>query len=118
MKQNATSDTNLLKRSSLDIQLLPENDEDKRVAALLSKKLDTSRSITENTALIRKNIIASPSLPSTFDLSKEKKAMKVLASRSITDIGIKRSMKSTDIMNEPDRKKTSLVEYTSSSDTD
>lgn len=107
----------LLIKSSLDIPLLPENDEDKRVASLLSKKLDPTRSITENTALIRKNLVASPSLPSTFDLSKERKAMKALTSTN-KDIGIKRPMKNTNVLDEPNEKKKSLVEYESSSDTD
>lgn len=122
MKQSSIVDKNLLKKSSLDITLLPEHDDDKRVAALLSKRLDPTRSITENSALIRKNIIASSSLPSSFNLIKEKKAMKVLSSQANKDIGIRPISKTAELNVEPENKKlktvSSLVEYGSSSDTD
>lgn len=85
----------MLKKSSLDIPLLAERDEDKKMASLLSMKLISSKSVAENTNVIRKNILLESSLPTTsFCRSKEFKAVKIL-NKEKQSLGIipKRSLK-------------------------
>lgn len=83
LKQKAATDEALLKKSSLDIPLLPVQDEDKRIAALLSQRLKPAESIERNTDNLRKRLIMSSSLPmSSFTPEKERKALKLLGSGS------------------------------------
>ncbi|KAJ1523699.1 hypothetical protein ONE63_001533 [Megalurothrips usitatus] len=56
-------DALLLTKSSLSINLLPENEEDKRLASLLS--LAPSKSMVENQETARDNIMNRPALPSS-----------------------------------------------------
>lgn len=112
----------MLKKSSLDIPLLTERDEDKKMASLLSMKLVSTKSVAENTDLIRKNILLESSLPSSsFCRSKELKAVKALSKEKLS-LGIvpKRSLKDN-IAEEPKKSKliASIVEdYDSGSSSD
>lgn len=117
LKKKATQDSKLLKKSSLDIPLLPEREDDKKIASLLSMKLTSSKSITENTDLIRKNILSESSLPtSSFSRSKELKAIKVLGKEKHS-LGIKVKRKDNEVCKKKKPKLvTSLVgDYGSSS---
>nr|CAI5828402.1 unnamed protein product [Callosobruchus analis] len=81
LKKQVENDNMLLKKSSLDIPLLPERDEDIKVASLLSMKLKPGKSISESTDEIRKRIISESSLPTcNFSRIKEEKAVKMLNS--------------------------------------
>ncbi|KAG5874924.1 hypothetical protein JTB14_019592 [Gonioctena quinquepunctata] len=88
MNQKKTKDKLLLKKSSLDIPLLAEREEDKKYASLLSMKLKPSKSISEVTEALRNEIISQSSLPmSNFSRNKAEKAMKILNSGK-KDLGI------------------------------
>ncbi|CAH2011146.1 unnamed protein product [Acanthoscelides obtectus] len=88
LKKQVAKDNMLLKKSSLDIPLLAEREEDKKVASLLSMKLKSNKSIAENTDQIRKKIISESSLPaSNFSRIKEEKAVKMLTSAK-KDLGV------------------------------
>lgn len=79
LKTSAALDKALLIKSSLDIPLLPEREEDKRMATLLSMKLKPSLDISTNTELSRKRILNAPSLPTattSFTTCKRLKALK------------------------------------------
>lgn len=114
----AAHDNLLLKKSSLDIPLLPERDDDKKMASLLSMKLNSSKSVAENTDAIRKNILFESSLPtSSFSRSKEVKALKVLGKEK-QKLGIipKRSHQDNAVgENKKMKLTTSLVDYYGSS---
>jgi coiled-coil domain-containing protein 130 len=90
VKQAVSQDNVLLKKSSLDIPLLAETEEDKKMASLLSLKLKPSKDITENTESLRRKIISTSSLPtSNFSIAKEIKAVKFLSSCTTKkDLGI------------------------------
>lgn len=88
MKQTAVKDGEILSKYSLDIPLVPEREEDKRIATLLSMKLKPSVDIVAKTELSRKRIISSSSLPSSFTLDKEKKVMRILNSASLKGMNI------------------------------
>lgn len=138
IKQTKTADKVLLKKSSLDIPLLAETEDDKRIAHLLSKKLSSSKNIVENTELARKKIISRSSLPCTFTTGQEKKALRLLNNNLSRTIGIRKlekqyenpegrssfaDGKSSTSLNETNaNKKTKLshplVAYESSSDTE
>ncbi|XP_031334062.1 coiled-coil domain-containing protein 130 homolog [Photinus pyralis] len=78
-KTSIAKDNALLKKSSLNIKLVPEAEEDKQLAAVLSLKLKPKLDAEKTTELIRKNIISESSLPCTsFTPAKERKAIKVL----------------------------------------
>ncbi|XP_066147577.1 coiled-coil domain-containing protein 130 homolog [Euwallacea fornicatus] len=67
----------LLKKSNLEIPLLEERDEDKKLAKLLSMK--PMRSGEENSEFKRKNLLLQSSLPtSNFNRKKEETAVKLL----------------------------------------
>lgn len=73
-------------KSSLNIPLLPEREEDKRMASLLSKKLKPTVDIEKNTALLRKQIICTSALPcSSFTAAREKRAIRLLDSSKSND---------------------------------
>ncbi|GJQ74444.1 hypothetical protein Trydic_g21314 [Trypoxylus dichotomus] len=88
LKQTATTDKSILNKYSLDITLLPEREEDKRIASLLSLKLKPTMDISENTELTRKRIISQSSLPSSFTLNTEQKAMKILNKDQNKTLGV------------------------------
>ncbi|XP_023026132.2 coiled-coil domain-containing protein 130 homolog [Leptinotarsa decemlineata] len=121
LNQKTLKDKLLLKKSSLDIPLLSEREEDKKYASLLSMKLTPSKSILELTEDIRKEIILQSSLPtSNFSRHKEEKAMKILNS-SKKDLGIMPKRSSSEMVTNQDIKKpkTSLVgDYGSSSESE
>ncbi|KAL3276573.1 hypothetical protein HHI36_011947 [Cryptolaemus montrouzieri] len=77
LKNSAAEDKALLLKSSLDIKLLAETDEDKKMASLLSRKFLTADA-SETTEGIRQKLIASACLPSSFTPEKERKALKIL----------------------------------------
>lgn len=122
LKQNATIDNTLLKKSSLDIPLVPETEEDKKIASLLSQKLKPKESIEKSSELARKRVIMTSSLPtSSFTPVKEKKALRLLK----TDVKISGIVKKPNplLTNVTESKKiklsNSLVDYgVSSSDSD
>lgn len=66
LEEAAVNDGLLLAKSSLNINLLPETEDDKNMASLLS--LRPSRSIEEKQNLMRNNILNSPALPSSSGL--------------------------------------------------
>ncbi|CAG9815262.1 unnamed protein product [Phaedon cochleariae] len=120
LNQKAAKDKVLLKKSSLDIPLLSEREEDRKVASLLSMKLRPSKTISENTESIRKEIISQSSLPAcNFSKFKEEKAMKLL-SLSKTHLGIIPKRKGSDSIpreesKKPKMKSLQLCDYSSSS---
>jgi len=78
----------LLKKSSLEIPLLSEVDEDKRIAKLLSMK--PMRSGEENSDQKRKILLSQSSLPTAnFSRKKEETAVKLLSSSKL-NLGIVR----------------------------
>ncbi|CAH0720242.1 unnamed protein product, partial [Brenthis ino] len=66
LEESAINDSLLLARSSLDINLLPESEEDKNMASLLS--LRPSRSSEEAQKVNRNKLLHSPALPSSSGL--------------------------------------------------
>lgn len=92
----------MLNRSSLDINLLPESEEDKNLASLLA--LRPSRSIEESHKNVRTKILNSPALPSSSGLitsfgglKKEESLSKSSPlTRNILGITIKRNKDSTE----------------------
>lgn len=87
IKMVKTKDNALLKKSSLDIPLLPEREEDKKMASLLSMKLKPTVDIDKNTQLLRKQIVNTSSLPcSSFTPAKEKKALRILNSTNTKNL--------------------------------
>lgn len=115
MKKTTTADKVLLKKSSLDIPLLSETEDDRQMASLLSMKLKPQKSITETTELNRKRLLLVSSLPTTnFTLSKEVKAVKLL--NQSKDLGIVKKRKSCESQdNIPIKTSLSLVgDYSSS----
>ncbi|XP_022124676.2 coiled-coil domain-containing protein 130 homolog [Pieris rapae] len=66
LEASAVNDSLLLAKSSLDINLLPENDDDRNMAALLS--LRPSRSIEEKQTVTRNKIMNTPALQSSSGL--------------------------------------------------
>lgn len=85
LQKSVHSDKLLLTKSSLEIPLLPETQEDKNLAALLALK--PSRTINEKQNEIRKEIINSPALPSSSGLITSfggLKKEKLLQNKSLT----------------------------------
>lgn len=112
----------------MDIPLLPEREEDKKVASLLSMRLRPTIDIAENTEITRKRIISQSSLPCSFTPVMEKKALKILHKDPSKGFGIirkddsgtnKRKADEIDDYNSSKIKATSsLVDYGSSSESD
>ncbi|KAF2880107.1 hypothetical protein ILUMI_26064 [Ignelater luminosus] len=103
VKMANVKDNTLLKKSSLDIPLLPEREEDRKMASLLSMKLKPTVDIEKNTQLLRKQIVSTSSLPcSSFTPAKEKKALRILNSSTNTKnlVKIKKSIESSVTNNE------------------
>lgn len=126
LKESAAHDKALLAKSSLNIKLVPELDEDKKTARLLSMKLKPSVDVVQNTDLLRKQILSQSSLPtSSFSFKKEKKAVELLSNKPSNSIGIVRKRtipSSSDISDCSDNKKVKsvvpLVDYGSSTDSE
>ncbi|OWR53307.1 hypothetical protein KGM_209966 [Danaus plexippus plexippus] len=99
LEASAVNDNLLLARSSLDIKLLPESEDDRNMAALLS--LRPSRSIEESQSETRTKILNTPALPSSSGLltsfgglKKEESLSKSISlSRNILGITIKKAKK-------------------------
>ncbi|KAL4702573.1 hypothetical protein ACJJTC_018568 [Scirpophaga incertulas] len=66
LEESSANDSLLLVKSSLDINLLPENEDDRNMASLLS--LRPSRSIEEKEGQLRSKIMNTPALPSSSGL--------------------------------------------------
>lgn len=66
LEESAVNDGLILAKSSLNINLLPETEEDRNMAALLA--LRPSRTIEEKQSAVRSKIINSPALPSSKGL--------------------------------------------------
>lgn len=120
LKQSTLHDQNLLKRSSLDIPLLPERDEDRKMAKLLTMKPTTS--VNELRDRKRKQIISQSSLPTAnFTRKTEAKAVKILSKPRLT-LGVvkKASIESPSTSNRENTvKRLSLVgDYGNSSESD
>lgn len=96
LKQTSQDDQKLLIKSSLDIPLLAERDEDRKIAKLLSMK--PNQSIKEATENRRKEIIAQSSLPTTnFTKKTEERAIKILSKPKLCIGVIKKRNSSTEI---------------------
>ncbi|XP_013166268.1 PREDICTED: coiled-coil domain-containing protein 130 homolog [Papilio xuthus] len=101
LEESAISDGLLLNKSSLDINLLPENEEDRNLASLLA--LRPSRSIEESHKNVRNKILNSPALPSSSGLitsfgglKKEESLSKNSSlTRNILGITVKRNKEGT-----------------------
>lgn len=123
MREATARDSKLLKKSSLAIPLLPERDEDKKIASLLSMKLKPSKSISENTESVRNKIISQSSLPTcNFTRNKEEKAVRIL-NKSKSELGIVHKRNSTEIGSNDSEKKVKLSvslvgDYGASSESD
>lgn len=123
IKESSARDNRLLKKSSLAIPLLPEREEDKKMASLLSMKLKPSKSILENTESIRTKIISQSSLPvCNFSRTKEEKAIRILK-KSKSTLGIVHKRNSTEVSSNGSEKRpklsVSLVgDYGTSSESD
>lgn len=97
LEESAVNDSLLLAKSSLDINLLPEIDDDRNMAALLS--LRPSHTIEESQTVTRNKILNSPALPSSSGfltsfggLKKEESLNKCMPlTRNSLGITIKRS---------------------------
>lgn len=113
LKKTAAQNNFLLKKSSLDIPLLPEREEDKKMASLLSMKLISSKSVAENMDTIRKNVLSQSCLPTSgFSPSKELKAIKILSNQKQTvNVIVKRKEENTVNSNDlnKDTKKIKLI---------
>lgn len=122
IKQSHAEDNRLLTKSSLDIALVEETEEDRKMASLLSKKLQASIDEVKSTELKRQKIISSACLPSNFTPAKEQKAVKLLQESSTKLKNLVRIKCNSDQNNVTLNKKvkltTGLVEYESSSNTD
>ncbi|XP_026736775.1 coiled-coil domain-containing protein 130 homolog [Trichoplusia ni] len=66
LEEASVNDSLLLAKSSLDISLLPENEDDRNMASLLS--LRPSKSIEESQSHVRSKILNTPALPSSSGL--------------------------------------------------
>ncbi|XP_017782604.1 PREDICTED: coiled-coil domain-containing protein 130 homolog [Nicrophorus vespilloides] len=90
VKMKAAVDNALLKKSSLNIALLPESEEDRRVASLL--RIKPSMDVEKKTDLLRRQIITASALPmDSFTPDKERKAVKALKTTLATNLVVKKS---------------------------
>lgn len=120
LKQSSHDDQKLLTKSSLDIPLLAERDEDRKIAKLLSMK--PNKSINEATENKRKEIISQSSLPTTnFTKKTEERAIKILSKPKLNLGVIKKRVIDAQIAESSSkiRKTSSLVsDYGGSSESD
>ena len=87
-KEQALQDQILLKKASLDIKLLPENEQDKKIASLL--KLNSSMSSEQKETELREEIIEesifSGKSPSTSNLGQKSKLQKIVKRKREDDV--------------------------------
>ncbi|KAL0879881.1 hypothetical protein ABMA27_002407 [Loxostege sticticalis] len=87
LEEASVNDSLLLAKSSLNIELLPESEDDRNMASLLS--LRPSRTIEEKQSQVRKKIFKSPVLPNSSSNAKEIKGiMNKTATITRTSLGI------------------------------
>nr|XP_022904285.1 coiled-coil domain-containing protein 130 homolog [Onthophagus taurus] len=112
IKKNYMADKNILSKYGLNIPLLPEKEEDERIASLLCMKLTPSKDIKETTEIARKEIISRSSLPtSNFNNLKEQKALKILNNDSFKLLGlVRKSSQKVDSKTSNDQSSTSLTQ--------
>lgn len=109
LEESSVNDSILLSKSSLDIDLLPETEEDRNLANLLSLK--PSKSIEEKQIHVRKSILNSPALPSSSGLitsfgglKKEEQLKKSkMLSRNLLGISVKKKINKTEKGNNADK---------------
>ncbi|XP_055702122.1 coiled-coil domain-containing protein 130 homolog [Phlebotomus papatasi] len=124
LKATEEIDKTLLAKSSLEIDLVPETEDDKHMASLMS--LQTVKSSEEEAAERRQNAINRPSLPGSNIISFGGiRAEKLLSKKlNVSDLGIRKRPSATETSPEEskkpkeDSKSLSLVGDYSSSDTD
>ncbi|KAL0830293.1 hypothetical protein ABMA28_002493 [Loxostege sticticalis] len=87
LEEASVNDSLLLAKSSLNIELLPESEDDRNMASLLS--LRPSKTIEEKQSQVRKKIFKSPVLPNSSSNAKEiKGTMNKTATITRTSLGI------------------------------
>lgn len=92
LEEASVNDNLLLAKSSLNIALLPENDDDKNMASLLA--LRSSKTVEENQSQTRSDILNSPALPSskglinTFGGLKKEESLKKAMQLTRNSLGI------------------------------
>lgn len=98
LKTESDKDSALLKKSSLDIELLPETDQDARLAAMM--RLQSEKIVTEKQK--KREIINKPALPATATSTHSgfRKERLLTAKLYKSDLGIKR--KTNDLNGESD----------------
>lgn len=111
LKLEAEKDKSLLQKSSLDIELLPENDQDARLAAIM--RLQSERVVNEKEK--RNSLMNRPALPATAVTAlggiKSKRLLNTKLSKN--DLGIKRKSDATE--REPSKKSKQVVTATETS---
>ncbi|CAH1636649.1 unnamed protein product [Spodoptera littoralis] len=101
LEESSVNDSLLLAKSSLDISLLPENEDDRNMASLLS--LRPSKSVEESQTQTRSKILNTPALPSSTGLLTSfgglKKEESLSKSTSLTRQGLGITLKKSKIQN-------------------
>lgn len=99
LEESSVNDSLLLAKSSLDISLLPENEDDRNMASLLS--LRPSKSVEESQTQTRSKILNTPALPSSTGLLTSfgglKKEESLSKSNSLTRQGLGITLKRSKI---------------------
>ncbi|KAF9422721.1 hypothetical protein HW555_001715 [Spodoptera exigua] len=100
LEESSVNDSLLLAKSSLDISLLPENEDDRNMASLLS--LRPSKSVEESQTQTRSKILNTPALPSSTGLLTSfgglKKEESLSKSNSLTRQGLGITLKRSKIL--------------------
>ncbi|XP_022827979.1 coiled-coil domain-containing protein 130 homolog [Spodoptera litura] len=101
LEESSVNDSLLLAKSSLDISLLPENEDDRNMASLLS--LRPSKSVEESQTQTRSKILNTPALPSSTGLLTSfgglKKEESLSKTTSLTRQGLGITLKRSKIQN-------------------
>lgn len=111
LKLEAEKDKSLLQKSSLDIELLPENDQDARLAAIM--RLQSERVVNEKEK--RNSLMNRPALPATAvtALGGIRSKRLLITKLSKNDLGIKRKSDATE--RESSKKSKQIVTATETS---
>ncbi|CAH0683349.1 unnamed protein product [Spodoptera exigua] len=115
LEESSVNDSLLLAKSSLDISLLPENEDDRNMASLLS--LRPSKSVEESQTQTRSKTLNTPALPSSTGLLTSfgglKKEESLSKSNSLTRQGLGITLKRSKILekNSTEDKKCNSKEY-------
>lgn len=113
LKLEAEKDKSLLQKSSLDIELLPENDQDARLAAIM--RLQSERVVNEKEK--RNSLMNRPALPATAVTAlggiRSKRLLNTKLSKN--DLGIKRKSDTTERESSKKSKQTVTATETSNS---